>query len=64
MDDKFTPGDIVRLKSDWYGNHVMTVGEVHETSSSCGCVWFDDKGDLCKDSFGEETLELATKPNL
>lgn len=60
---KFKPGDVVKLKSDWYGNHVMTVGETRD-GDTCGCVWFDREGDFCRNTFENETLELATQPNL
>jgi len=50
----FSEGDVVQLHSR---GGEMTVEKVEE--STIHCVWLDQRGNVCRDAFGDWTLERA-----
>jgi uncharacterized protein YodC (DUF2158 family) len=50
----FHPGDVVQLRSRGVE---MTVESIED--SSIRCVWLNQHGDVCRELFGDWTLEKA-----
>lgn len=59
---KFGAGDVVSLKSEpcIYLTIFKVWVDKQKNTNMCGCVWFDDSGNINKDNIPEDCLRLIS----
>lgn len=53
-------GDVVKLKTDYYNNCLMTVQSISD--NQINCIWFLDKSTIKERAFIPEVLTIIEKP--